>query len=144
MDAGWVDHVTWTGSVPVGFAAWSVAHGLNGTSAELFGQDRDADGVANGFEYTFGTNWTSGQEILNLRLVDGQPVVEVPKQDASTTPYVILALRGCTNLLCAPDDWNLPTEPASNMSGMPANRDWYVPVGSPGNAFFRVRASMLP
>jgi hypothetical protein len=129
---------------PAGFALWMQSKGLFTSDPETVLQnDRDGDGVANGFEYAFGSNWISGQAVLNILFVNGNPVVEVPKQDADTIPYVNLLLIGCTNLLCAPDYWTLPVELSTNGLGKPANRDWYEPNGSPSNAFFRLKATLL-
>ena len=142
FDASWVDQVSWT---PDGFALWMQSKGLSGDPAIAFTSDRNSDNMANGFEYAFGTNWSFGDNILNIRLVNREPVVEFPIQDSSTIPYVSLTLKGCTNLLCLPGDWTLQTAPATNMTGKPANRNWHVPVGvPPTNAFFRLNATLLP
>ena len=126
------------------FDAWAQAHGLSGPAATVFVQDRDGDGVANGFEYTFGTNWVSGQSVLSIRLVNGRPVVEVPKQDVDTVSYVDLAVKACTNLTSAPDGWTLPVGPATYTVGKPTNCDWYEPLGAPRKAFFGVEATLRP
>ena len=139
-DACWVDSVVWISTLSNGFDIWTHMHGLEGARGALFSQDRDGDGVANGFEYAFGTNWTSGQVLMNIRLIDGKPVVEVPRQDTGTVSFVEVALRGCTNLPVAPDGWVLPILPSPLTAGKPANRDWFVPEGQPPKAFFRIEA----
>ena len=125
-----------------GFELWASANGLAGDIGTQFTQDRNFDGVANGFEYAFGTNWSSGLPIIRIRMVGGQPVVEVPTQDADTIPYVSLVVEGRTNLLIGA--WTLPIEPAPGTSEKPANRDWFrASGGTPKNAYFRLRA-ILP
>jgi uncharacterized delta-60 repeat protein len=142
FDAGWVDQVSW---VPNGFALWMQSKGLLGGPTTAFASDRNSDNIANGVEYAFGTNWSFGEDMLSIRLVNSEPVVEFPMQDSNTIPYVSLTLKGCTNLLCLPGDWTLQTAPATNTTGKPANRNWYVPVGHvPTNAFFRINATLLP
>jgi hypothetical protein len=42
----------------------------------LLAQDRNGDGIANAFDYAFGTNLNSGV-LLNIRMVDGEPRVEI-------------------------------------------------------------------
>lgn len=140
---GWVDQVSWTGGVPSDFATWALCNGLSGAPADVFCQDRDTDGVANGFEYAFGTNWNKGQNLLSMRMVNGQPIVEVPKQDPNTIPYVWLSLIGCTNLLCAPSEWDLPVDVTDPTSDTPINCDWYAPEGNPDRAYFRLQATLL-
>ena len=143
-DAAWLGEVTWTPDTLSlnGFALWASAHGLTGDPGTLFAQDRNADGLPNGFEYAFGTNWSSGLPIIRIRMVGGQPVVEVPTQDADTIPYVSLYVEGRTNLLIGA--WTLPIEPAPGTGEKPANRDWFrASGGTPKNAYFRLQA-MLP
>ncbi len=138
LDTAWVDQVAWT---PVGFALWMQNRGLTSDPELAFLADRNDDGVANGFEFAFGANWVLGQPILNIRLVSGQPVIEMPSQDAETLPFVVLELKGCASLL-NPDEWNLPTMAAANTTGKPAHCDWRQTVGTPSNAFFRLKAAL--
>jgi hypothetical protein len=139
-DACWVDSVVWISTLSNGFDIWTRLHGLTGARNVLFSQDRDGDGVANGLEYAFGTNWASGQVLMNIRLIDGEPLVEVPRQDTGTVSFVEIVLRGCTNLPVAPDGWVLPILSSPVTAGKPANRDWFVPEGQPPKAFFRIEA----
>ncbi len=137
-DCGWLDHVVWTPDY-TGFALWANSHGLSGDVAGLFGLDRNGDGVPNGFEYAFGTNLPPGVLLLDIRMVNGRPVVEMPVQDASTTPYVNVRVLGSTNLT----DWTLPVEPAVDTAGKPANRTWHEPLGVPPHrAFFKLEAEL--
>ena len=142
-DACWVDQVTWSGSLVHGFDVWTQAHGLVGTRAVLFAGDRDGDGVPNGLEYAFGTNWSPGLGILNILLVSGSPTVEVPSQQPNTIPFAAVGVAGCTNLPGGADGWTLFLLPAANTTGKPANRDWFVPAGAPCRAFFRVEADLI-
>ncbi len=139
-DACWVDSFVWTPALIHGFDVWSGLHGLTGERSLLFAQDRDSDGVANGIEYAFGTNWSPGQVLMDIKFIDDIPVVEIPKQDSSTVSYAEVLLRGCTNLPCTSGSWTLPVLPATNMIGKPGNRDWFVPEGQPPRAFFRIDA----
>jgi uncharacterized repeat protein (TIGR02543 family) len=140
-DCGWLDQVVWTPDAPplTGFALWADGHGLTGDAAELFVQDRNSDGVPNGFEFAFGTNLSAEMPLLNIRKVNGRVVVETPSQDGVTVPYVDIWVRGSTNLI----DWALPIAPAANTAGKPAGRDWHEPAGAaPAKAFFRLEAEL--
>jgi len=128
---------------PSGFTLWSAGQGLTGDVATLFGQN-GSNGVANGFVYAFGTNFSPGQNMLNIRMVGGHPVVELPKRDANTAPYASILLMACTNLASSQTNWSLPIAPSALSLGKPANCDWYELQGSPSNAFFRLKATLLP
>ncbi len=121
----------------IGFELWAASKGLSGDLNVLFALDRNGDGIANGFEYAFGTNLTEGLPLLTVRMVNGQPRIETPKRDiAAFDAYVVV--QGCTNLLSG--DWSLPIGPLIQTE-KPEDRDWYAPlVGVPDNAFFRLRA----
>jgi formylglycine-generating enzyme required for sulfatase activity len=137
-DCGWLDRVVWRPDLG-GFGLWVDALGLTGEAATLFGQDRNADGVANGFEYAFGENLTTNAPLLNIRFVDGGPVVESPAQDAATLDYVDLRILGSTNLV----DWTLPIAPATNTTGKPVNCSWHAPEGvAPPKTFFKLKAEL--
>lgn len=141
-DCGWLDRVSWSGAVPPqsGFVLWLAERGLSGDAAALFCQDRNGDGVANGFEYAYGTNLTDCAALLNIRRVNGRSVVETPERDPATTNDVAVAVEGTTNLLGGV--WSLPVGPAADTAGRPAGRAWYEPQGGlPGQAFFRLRAT---
>ena len=76
------------------------------------------------------------------KLKNGRPVIETPKQDDATLPFVDLVLVGCTNLLYGSDYWTLPIIYSTNDFGKPANRDWFEPLGTPSNAFFKLKATL--
>jgi hypothetical protein len=140
-DAAWLDEVVWEPDVPAltGFARWAADKGLSGEPSVVFGQDRNGDGVVNGFEYAYGTNLTVSSLLLNIRMVGGHPMVETLRRDAATTNDVVVSVQGCTNLLSGA--WSLPVEPATNTAGKPPNREWFVPLGPPpAGAWFRLRA----
>jgi hypothetical protein len=126
------------GAVP--FAQWLIDRGLTGSTTNLFVQDRNGDGVPNGFEYAFGTNRPAGEPVLKIRrTADGRMIAEIPGQDGTTTPYVQIRLVGSTNLI----DWTLPVELATNTSGKPASSSWYESEGvPPGKAFFKLEAEL--
>ncbi len=135
-DCGWLDQVVWTPDY-VGFSLWADDKQLVGNPSVLFSQDSDGNGVPNGFEYTFGTNAPSAGPLLNIRMVNGHPVVETPAQDAAAAQYVDLHVLGSTNLT----DWTLPVQPAADTTGKPVNRAWHEPQGTPpGRAFFKLEA----
>ncbi len=124
---------------PVGFTLWSETLGLHGNIYDLFLQDRNLDGIANGFEYAFGTNLPLSSLLLNIRFVNGKAIVEVPQQDAATLPYVDVRVRGSTNLL----DWTLPMIPAIDTTGKPSYKSWHEPQGTtPAKAFFKLEAEL--
>jgi hypothetical protein len=144
QDAGWLDQVVWSPDVqPLsGFALWANQKGATCPAASFFAEDRDCDGVFNGFEYAFGTNWVPGEAMLQIRTVNGQIVVETPCQDTTTLPYVELTVKACTNLTTDAAAWTLPVNPATNCAGKPCNRSWFEPQGIPQSAFFRLETKL--
>jgi hypothetical protein len=139
-DCGWLDGLHWSSANPLsGFALWTSNLGLSGNQPELFVQDRNHDGVANAFEYAFGTNLPLSSLLLNIRFVNGKAIVEVPQQDEATLPYVDVRVRGSTNLL----DWTLPMIPAIDTTGKPSSKSWHEPQGTtPEKAFFKLEAEL--
>jgi hypothetical protein len=139
-DCGWLDELRWTPTSSLsGFALWANSIGLFGTQSELFGQDRDSDGVANGFEYAFGTNMPFASLLLNIRFVNGKAIIETPSQDESTLPFVNVHVKGSTNLV----EWTLPMIPATNTVGKPYYRSWHETEGTqPSKAFFKLEAEL--
>ncbi len=124
---------------PGSFAYWLAERDLSGDPAELFGQLNPESGVPNGFEYVFGANLASGEPLLNIRLMNGRPVVETPMQDAATLPYVDLRVLGSDNLI----DWTLPVVPSSDTTGKPSDRAWHEPEEAlPERAFFKLEAEL--
>jgi uncharacterized repeat protein (TIGR02543 family) len=122
----------------IGFSVWFQAKGLTGVPAELFAEDRNSDGIQNGFEYAFGTNLPLTELLLNIRFVNGRMVVDIPKQDETTTPFVSVELKASTNLT----DWTLQTIPAQDTTGKPSNRDWKETTGTLEKAFFKLKAEL--
>ena len=139
-NSAWIAAFIWTpANTSSGFDLWTKSLGLSGPLPELFMQDRNHDGVANGFEYAFGTNLPLSALLLNIRFINGKAIVEVPKQDAATLPYVDIRVRGSTNLL----DWTLPMIPATDTTGKPAYQSWHEPEGTPpAKAFFKLEAEL--
>ena len=105
-----------------------------------FGQNHAGDVVANGLAYAFGTNRVPGAPMLNIRLVGGAPVVEVPKPDALAGPYVSTCVE-VTHDLAAPA-WTNRVH-ACDGSGRPVNCNWFQPDMAGSNSFFRLRATLL-
>jgi hypothetical protein len=118
----------------LGFNNWAVGLGFSGPVATLFAQT-NANGLANGFVYAFGTNWSAGQLVMTIKVVNGQVVVETPAQDALS--YAALAIQCCTNLISP--NW-IAAAVATNNVGKPANRIWDLPPVATSNAFFRIQA----
>jgi hypothetical protein len=124
-------------SHPGSFVYWLAERGLFGDQATLFGQPSPESGVPYGLLYAFGG--TPGEPLLNIRWIDGRPVVEIPVQDAATLPYAEVRVVGSTNLT----DWSLPVVPAADTAGKPADRAWHEPEGSrPSKAFFKLEAEL--
>ncbi len=122
---------------PGSFAYWLAERDLSGDHADLFGQLSPEKGVPYGLLYAFGD--TLEGPLLNIRIVNGRPVVESPVQDAATLPYVDLRVLGSTNLM----DWSLPVVPAADTAGKPVDRAWHEPEGArPDKAFFKLAADL--
>ena len=133
QDCGWVDEVTWAPDLS-GFALWASGKGLSGDAATLLGQDRNGDGIANVFDYAFGTNLNNSL-LLNIIMVNGKPMVEIPARDGDTLPYVDVRVLGSINLI----DWTLPVSP---VPGAPFRREWFQPQGDSEKAFFKLEAKL--
>ena len=118
----------------LGFNYWAVGQGFSGPVATLFAQN-NTNGWANGFVYAFGTNWSAGQLVMKIKVVDGQLVVETPAQDALS--YAALTIQCCTNLVSP--NW-IAAAVATNTAGKPANCNWALPPNPASNAFFRLEA----
>lgn len=126
-------------AVPLPFQTWVKQRGLSGTQAKVFNAMNAEYGQPNGLVYAFQSTLQSGDQLLTVQWVNGQPVIETPKQDASTLPYVDVSLIGTTELEDA--DWSFNLVPAADQSNVPVNRcRWAVPLGAPDHAFFKIRA----
>lgn len=142
-DCGWLDQVSWIPDAPppTGFTLWLTALGLSGDADALFSQDHNNDGIPNGFEYAFGTNLPEDGVLLNIRIVNGRPVIETPAQDSATLPYVEVCVVGTDDLTSC--DWNLSIAPVAGTAGKPETRDWHEPKGLiPDKAFFKLKAKL--
>jgi hypothetical protein len=140
MDSAWLDDFTWISDVSnMGFGLWSSLHGLSGSLTNLFSLDYNSDNIANGFDYAFGTNLIPDSCLLNIRILGNQAVVEIPKQEEGTIPYVDVRVKGSTNLYT----WGLSLIPATNTIGMPPNKTWHqLPDELPNKAFFKLEAEL--
>jgi len=136
-NTAWLANVKWAPQ-SLGFKGWVLSLGMEGDAALLFEQDRNVDGIPNGFEYAFGTNLPLTELLLNIRFVNGRMVVDIPKQDETTTPFVTINLKASTNLT----DWTLQTVPAQDTTGKPSNRDWKETTGTLDKAFFKLHAEL--
>jgi hypothetical protein len=140
----YLDDVAITATYPSSnsFTVWTQVHcpGMNITN--FFNQVCDNNGVANGFEYAFGTNWSPGAPLINIRFVDGAPVVEIPKQDPNAVPFVCVAVQTTTNLY-APVVWNTNNFQIIDSADKPANCNWLQPAALGSNGFFRVQGVLL-
>ena len=121
--------ITWNWDLILeGFALWVDELGLEGDPAELFVQDRNGDGIANGFEYAFGENLPSNAPLLQISVVNGQPVVQVPERDISTLSYANTMLEGSDDL--------------STWGGVATNQAQYLPPSILSSAFYRLEAEL--
>jgi uncharacterized repeat protein (TIGR02543 family) len=136
-NTAWLAACKWTPQI-LGFTGWALSLGMEGDAASLFEQDRNVDGIPNGFEYAFGTNLPLTELMLNIRFVNGHIVVDIPKQDEATLPFVSVVLKGSTNLV----DWTLHSIPAIDTTGKPVNREWRELLGNPEKAFFKLNAEL--
>jgi CSLREA domain-containing protein len=118
-----------------GFALWAYERGLPSNPAVASG----GDGIANIYKYAFGNNLQAGDPLMKVKFANGVRVVEFPAQDMATLPYVNINVRASTNLI----NWTLALIPASNTTGKPANRNWFVPSGNPKKAFFSLGANLV-
>jgi uncharacterized repeat protein (TIGR02543 family) len=139
-NSAWLAAFTWVPDVSsTGFALWSSLHGLSGNLTNLFLMDYNSDNIANGFDYAFGTNLIPDSCLLNIRIISDKAVIEIPKQETGTLPYVDVRVKGSTNLY----DWGLSLIPATNTIGMPPNKTWHqLPGESLNKAFFRLEAEL--
>ncbi len=126
---------------PASFSAWAQARcpGVNPTNA--FTGDRDGDGAPNGLEYAFGTNWEQRCGIINVRLVSGVPVADVPRPVSAAAPYVQSVVEFTA-------DPRLPVWTTNGVhtlsgAGKPVNHDWFQSDSAGSNGFFRLRATLL-
>jgi len=120
------------------FNNWMSLHGLMGLPEDVFTGDWNSDGIVNGFDYAFGDNLSSGEEMLDIDIINGTPVVVVPVQDAETVPYIDVNVLGTTNFV----DWNLPITPALDTTGKPANRNWFETEDEYEKAYFKLKAEL--
>lgn len=137
-----VDDVAVTADLPsaASFMAWSQTYCPGMAFDAAFAADRDGDGVANGFEYAFGTNWVAGVPLLRMASLSGSPVVEIPKQPPATLPYAHVTLE-MTRSLISPN-WTTNGIQSVDDASEPANRAWFRPLSFETNGFFRLRGSM--
>jgi hypothetical protein len=128
-------------AVPLTYQSWATAKGLTGNAA-AFDAISLARGEANGLLYAFGSNLSDGEAVIDIRWINGGPVIETPAQDPATAPFVLLVIEG-TSALTVPADWSINLELAADQSGVSANRRRWVPVATPPDcAFFRAKATL--
>jgi len=126
-------------SQPRSFSQWLSDEGLAGDPIERLREICPQSGMPRGFRYTFGSSLPPERPLLNIRMVNGRPVVETPRQNILTMPFIDVRVIGSTNLT----DWTLPIRPAQDISGKPADTDWHEPDGPPlDKAFFRLEAEL--
>ncbi len=122
------------------FDAWAQTHCPGVAAVNVFTADRDEDGVANGFEYAFGTNWTAGALLLDMALSAGSPVVDIPRQISETATYVDIYLEMTRSL--SPASWSSNGIESVTDPAEPGNRSWFRPVQQGSNAFFRLKGAL--
>ena len=126
---------------PASFSAWAQVRCPGVSAAVAFCQDRDRDGVPNGFEYAFGTNWTTGEPLLSILRVSGVPTVQIPRLAAEASPYAQLILESSSALQSAA--WATNGLHGISAAGKPANCDWLQPDTPGTNLLVRLRAALL-
>jgi len=125
-------------AVPLSFQNWLEKRGLTGTEETLFSAMNAEYRQPNGFLYAFQSNLLADEPLITVRLIDGKPVIETPKQHESTLPYVDIQVIGTTDIGSA--EWLLNLVPAEDQTGMALNRcKWETPT-APQRAFFRLKA----
>ncbi|MDD5707520.1 MAG: hypothetical protein PHR35_16475, partial [Kiritimatiellae bacterium] len=125
-------------AVPMPFATWAAQHALSGTEEAIFNAMNAEYGQPNGFVYAFQSNWQPGDPLLTVQWISGSPVIETPKQHASTLSFIDLMPIGTTAL--GDGEWILGIIPAANQAGVPDNRFRWELVTTPDKAFFRLKA----
>ncbi len=123
-----------------GFQEWALARGLGTDLEAVFVGDMDADGVPNGLAYALGANWTSGQPLLRIVVVNGEPAVEVVSQDTATVDDVTVWVE-TTSSLAAPQ-WNTDVT-QTDFDPVACREQWRTTLPAPA-AFFRLRATLNP
>jgi hypothetical protein len=123
-----------------GFEAWAQEQGLRGTDGDfaLVG----SNGVPYAMKYAFGENLVLDEPVIDIFMQNGQPVVDIPAQDASTESYVRIELKGSTNLTSS-SEWTLETHPADDTTEKPANRQWLETDTMPDSGFFRLEVERV-
>jgi len=126
-------------SQPRSFARWLADEGVPGDPDEMIRQICPDRRVAYGFLYAFGSDASQDRPLLNIRMVNGKPVAEMPAQTVLTMPYITLRLISSTNLT----DWTQPVRRVTDTPGMPAGLGWYeLDRDLPDIGFFRLEAEL--
>ncbi len=119
------------------FAAWLQRHAPGVDPATGFTEIDPHRGYAYGLLYAFGDHFPSNAVLMQVRLVNGGPVIDIPAQDELTLDGAEVLLQGTTNLPSG--DWSGLLAPAPDTTGMPPNRRWWVAVGDPLQFFGRIQ-----
>ncbi len=125
-------------AVPLPFETWAAQHAMSGAAETIFESLNEEYGEPNGFVYAFQSNWQPGDILLTVQWINGRPVIETPRQHASTLSFVEILPVG-TQML-GDGEWTLGVVPAANQAGVPGNRFRWEPATVPEKAFFRLRA----
>ena len=140
------DAMSGDGTIPVSgqgqvsslsFAAWLQQYAPGVDPATGFTQIDPQRGYPYGLLYAFGDNFPSNAVLMQVRLVNGGPVIDIPSQDELTLDGAEVLLQGTTNLLSG--DWSWLLTPALDTTGMPPNRRWWIAVGDPLQFFGRIQ-----
>jgi len=125
--------------VPLPFATWVLRNGITGDEVAAFVARNPVYNQPNGLIYALQSGMQPGDQFLEIRFVNGVPMIEIPVQDPSTIPFVDLHLEGTTDIKSG--DWNMSLTPAPTQEGLSGNRCRWVPLGDPSNACFRLRTT---
>jgi len=124
-------------AVPLTYQTWAVSKGLSGSGD--FTTLNPRRGEPNGLLYAFGSNLATNEPTIEIKWIDGMPVIETPIQDPATTPFVHVEILGSYDLRNL--SWPINLQPLENSEGTPSNRRrWKAPDNTLTNQlFFKVR-----
>lgn len=123
---------------PGSFEEWAQNYCPGMPLATAFTNDRNADGVQNGFDYTFGPNLETNAPLLSIFMMTNTPVIDLPKQLPATFSYVDILIATKSNLMSSTWITNISTHAIDDASE-PTNRCWFAPDVIDTNGFFKLQ-----
>jgi len=127
-------------AVPLTYQTWAVAKGISGPAADFTARN-PGRAEPNALLYAFGSNLATNEPALDIKWIDGMPVIETPAQDPATTPFIHVEILGSYDLRNA--IWPISLQPLESSTGTsPNRRRWKTPDNTSTNQlFFKVRVS---